>query len=57
MQTTYDAQVTAALFDRQGAVFALGDGSIRFVKSTINGESWRALGSMRGGEVISADAL
>jgi WD40 repeat protein len=30
MQTTFDAQPTAALFDRTGAVFALGDGSIRF---------------------------
>ncbi|MGQ2992091.1 MAG: WD40 repeat domain-containing protein [Brevundimonas sp.] len=27
---TFDAQVTAALFDRDGAVFALGDGSVRF---------------------------
>lgn len=26
----FDAQVTAALFDRAGAVFALGDGSVRF---------------------------
>ena len=26
----FDAQVTAAVFDRQGAVFALGDGSVRF---------------------------
>lgn len=30
MQTTFDAQVTAVLFDRSGAVFALGDGSVRF---------------------------
>ncbi len=30
MQTTFDAQVTAALFDGAGAVFALGDGSVRF---------------------------
>jgi WD40 repeat protein len=30
MQTTFDAQVTAALFDRQGAAFALGDGVVRF---------------------------
>jgi len=36
MQTTYDAQVTAALFDRQGAVFALGDGSIRFEGGEFN---------------------
>ena len=28
--TTYDAQVTAALFDDAGAIFALGDGSVRF---------------------------
>lgn len=30
MQTQFDAQVTAALFDRAGAAFALGDGSVRF---------------------------
>jgi WD40 repeat protein len=30
MQTTYDAQVTAIVFDRTGAIFALGDGSVRF---------------------------
>ena len=27
---SYDAQVTAALFDATGAIFALGDGSVRF---------------------------
>jgi len=30
MRTTYDAQITAALFDTTGAIFALGDGSVRF---------------------------
>lgn len=30
MQTTYDAQVTAIVFDAEGAIFALGDGSVRF---------------------------
>ena len=30
MQFTFDAQPVAALFDRAGAVFALGDGSVRF---------------------------
>ena len=30
MQTQYDAQVTTALFDDTGAIFALGDGSVRF---------------------------
>ena len=27
---TFDAQVTAVVFDRASAVFALGDGSVRF---------------------------
>lgn len=30
MQTNFDAQITAALFDKAGAVFALGDGTVRF---------------------------
>lgn len=30
MLTSFDAQITAALFDASGAVFALGDGSVRF---------------------------
>jgi hypothetical protein len=30
MNFDFDAQVTAALFDSAGAVFALGDGSVRF---------------------------
>lgn len=30
MQITFDAQPTAALFDARGAIFTLGDGSVRF---------------------------
>jgi prepilin-type processing-associated H-X9-DG protein len=40
-----------------GANVLLGDGSVRFVKETIGIETWRALGTRRGGEVISADQL
>ena len=40
-----------------GVNMLLGDGSVRFVKDTINIDVWRALGTIRGGEVISADAL
>jgi prepilin-type N-terminal cleavage/methylation domain-containing protein/prepilin-type processing-associated H-X9-DG protein len=36
------------------AVFA--DGGVRFVKSTINGNTWRSLGTLAGGEVVAADA-
>ena len=32
----FDAQVTAALFDKTGAVFALGDGSVRFEGRAFN---------------------
>ena len=34
----------------------LADGSVRFMKNTINLQTWVALGSMAGGEVISADS-
>ncbi len=34
----------------------LADGSVRFVKNTINIQTWVALGSMSGGEVISSDS-
>ena len=36
MQTTYDAPITAALFDRTGAAFALGDGSVHFASGEYN---------------------
>jgi len=32
-----------------------GDGSVHFIKQTIDGNTWRALGSVSGSEVISAD--
>ncbi len=33
------------------------DGSVRFIKNTVNIFTWRALGTAQGGEVISADAF
>jgi hypothetical protein len=35
----------------------MGDGSVKFVKSSINGLIWRALGTVAGGEIVSQDAL
>ena len=56
MNFDFDAQVTAALFDNTGAVFALGDGSVRFMKNSISLPTWMALHTVSGGEVISADS-
>jgi prepilin-type N-terminal cleavage/methylation domain-containing protein/prepilin-type processing-associated H-X9-DG protein len=40
-----------------GVNLLLGDGSVRFIKDTINVNPWRALGTIRGYEVISADSF
>jgi prepilin-type N-terminal cleavage/methylation domain-containing protein/prepilin-type processing-associated H-X9-DG protein len=39
-----------------GANFAFGDGSVRFLKNSINQVTYCALGSRAGGEVVSSDA-
>jgi prepilin-type processing-associated H-X9-DG protein len=43
-------------FHPGGANFAMSDGSVRFIKQTINNLSYQALGTRAGGEVISADS-
>jgi prepilin-type processing-associated H-X9-DG protein len=46
----------AATSNHAGGVnAAFGDGSVRFVKSTVDPVTWRALGTIAGGEVTSAD--
>jgi prepilin-type N-terminal cleavage/methylation domain-containing protein/prepilin-type processing-associated H-X9-DG protein len=50
------AAVTARSYHPGGVNVLLGDGSVRFVKDTVDGSTWRALGTASGGEVISADA-
>ncbi|APW61023.1 DUF1559 domain-containing protein [Paludisphaera borealis] len=39
-----------------GVNFAFGDGSVRFIKNSINPTPWQALATRAGGEVISSDA-
>ncbi|MHC5542716.1 DUF1559 family PulG-like putative transporter [Singulisphaera rosea] len=50
------AMLTADSYHPGGVNSLMGDGSVRFVKDSINGPVWRSLGSIAGGEVISADS-
>ncbi len=38
-----------------GVNVLLGDGAVKFVKDTVNADTWRALGTKSGGEAVSAD--
>ncbi len=48
------AAVTARSYHPGGVDALFGDGSVKFIKSSINGNPWRAIGSIAGGEVLSA---
>ncbi|WZO99883.1 DUF1559 domain-containing protein [Isosphaeraceae bacterium EP7] len=50
------AAITSRSYHPGGVNTLFGDGSVRFIKSTVNGGTWRALGTLAGGEVISADS-
>jgi prepilin-type processing-associated H-X9-DG protein len=54
-QPLYGA-ITARSYHPGGVSALLADGSVRFIKSTVDGNAWRALGTIAGGEVISADS-
>jgi prepilin-type N-terminal cleavage/methylation domain-containing protein/prepilin-type processing-associated H-X9-DG protein len=55
--TSYVASHTAARSYHPGGVNTVFcDGSVKFIKDSVNIATWRALGSKAGGEVISADA-
>ncbi len=47
------AAITARSYHPGGVNVLNGDGSVRFVKSTISGTTWRALGTVSGGEAYS----
>ena len=51
------AALIADSYHPGGVNCLLGDGSVKFIKNTVNGQAWRALGSIAGGEVISADSF
>jgi prepilin-type processing-associated H-X9-DG protein len=53
---TYSA-VTSRSYHPGGVNALFGDGGVRFIKNAIHWQTWRSLGSVSGGEVISADSF
>lgn len=50
------ASITSRSYHPGGVQILKADGSVQFISETISGDIWRALGSIRGGELISADS-
>jgi prepilin-type N-terminal cleavage/methylation domain-containing protein/prepilin-type processing-associated H-X9-DG protein len=50
------AAITARSYHPGGVNALFADGSVHFVKNSINGQAWRSLGTPGGGEVVSGDA-
>ena len=48
--------LSASSFHPGGVNALFADGSVHYVKNTVNAVTWRALGSVAGGEVTSADS-
>jgi prepilin-type processing-associated H-X9-DG protein len=47
---------TSRSYHPGGVNSLFADGSVKFIKSSVDGGTWRALGTVAGGEVVSADA-
>jgi prepilin-type N-terminal cleavage/methylation domain-containing protein/prepilin-type processing-associated H-X9-DG protein len=54
--TAYATQVGASSFHLGGVNVCFLDGSVHFIKDSINLGTWGAIGTKAGGEVLSADA-
>jgi prepilin-type N-terminal cleavage/methylation domain-containing protein/prepilin-type processing-associated H-X9-DG protein len=50
------AAVTSRSHHPGGVNALFGDGSVHFIKQSVDGLVWRALGTFAGGEVVSSDA-
>lgn len=50
------ASLSASSYHPGGVNALLGDGSVKFIKDSISAATWRALGTIGQGEVISADS-
>ncbi|GAC1346428.1 MAG: DUF1559 domain-containing protein [Isosphaeraceae bacterium] len=53
----FETMISANSFHPGGVNVLFMDGSVRFVKSTINYNTWHSIGTKDGGEVVSMDAL
>jgi prepilin-type N-terminal cleavage/methylation domain-containing protein/prepilin-type processing-associated H-X9-DG protein len=49
------AAITSRSYHPGGVNVLFGDGRVRFIKDTIDGRTWRGLGTLFGQEVVSAD--
>jgi prepilin-type N-terminal cleavage/methylation domain-containing protein/prepilin-type processing-associated H-X9-DG protein len=49
-------QVPPSSFHPGGANVMMGDGSVRFIKNSVNVQTWQAIGTRNGGETVSADS-
>jgi prepilin-type N-terminal cleavage/methylation domain-containing protein/prepilin-type processing-associated H-X9-DG protein len=50
------AHIAARSYHPGGVNVGFADGSVHFIKNTVNIVSWRAVGTRAGGEVLSADS-
>ena len=48
--------INTSSFHPGGCNFAFADGSVRFIKDSVNMLTYQALGTRAGGEVISSDS-
>ena len=54
---TFETMLSAGSSHPGGVVVLFLDGSVRFVKTTVNYNTWHSIGTKDGGEVVSMDAL
>jgi len=54
-----DGQVLVTVSSRHpgGVNLMMADGSVRFARNSVDGAVWRAIGTISGGEAVSADSL
>lgn len=50
------AAVTSRSYHAGGVMSLFGDGAVKFISSQIDGQVWRALGTIRGSETIKGDS-